>query len=172
MTERTIGRDLNRQMTSPLIFDWDCKFERDPTRLALDYWQSRRGARSMPDRSDLDPVAMRKFTQHVGLIDIRNAGEREIDYFIRRAGTKWEEVYGSITGHSIHEFLPPEIETSWREVFDAVRERSAPLRVRTGVDFQRKTWIETEMFVAPLGQSDLVSMLFMTFASWSGKRTA
>ncbi len=64
----------------------------------------------MPSRADLDPVAMRKFTAHVGLIEIRQADGSDIAYFIRRAGTKWEEVYGAITGHLLHEFLSPEIE--------------------------------------------------------------
>ncbi len=133
---------------------------------AHEYWKSCCAARPMPSRADLDPVAMRKFTTHVGLIEIRTEPNEAAEYFIRRAGTKWEEVFGPMTGRFIHEFLPPEIETSWREVFNAVREAKAPLRVTTRIQFQRKSWLQAEMFVAPLGERE-VTMLFMTFVAWS-----
>ncbi len=150
----------------PLEFDWTAQFSKPATILAYEFWRSCCAGRAMPSRADLNPVAMRKFTQHVGLIEIRKEGSH-IDYFIRRAGTKWEEVYGAITGHLLQEFLPPAIETSWRLVFDAVREARAPLRVTTRVDFQRKNWLKIEMFVAPLGEDGEVTMLFMTFVGWT-----
>ena len=84
--------------------------------LAGEYWQAQRGEREMPRRSDLNPGAMRKFTEHVGLIEVRVG--RETDYFIRRAGTQSEQVFGPMTGKFIREFLPPEIETRWRSVDD------------------------------------------------------
>ncbi|MDE2134935.1 MAG: PAS domain-containing protein [Alphaproteobacteria bacterium] len=150
-----------------LEFDWTLQLTKPATILACEYWRSRCGGRSMPNRNDLDPVAMRKFTPHVGLIDIRKAEDGTTDYFIRRAGTKWEEVYGPMTGRYLWEFLPPEIEPNWREVFGAVQAAKAPVRVTTGIDFQGKTWLKAEMFVAPLGEGGDVSMLFMTFVSWS-----
>jgi hypothetical protein len=120
----------------------------------------------MPDRGDLDPAGMRKFTTHVGLIDVRPEHGHEIDYFIRRAGGSWEEVFGPITGKLIQEFLPPEIEVKWRLVFDAVLKRKTPVAITTTIVFQRKNWLEAEMFVGPLGVEN-VSMLLMVFDSWS-----
>lgn len=87
----------------------------------------------------------------MGLIEVRQDLAPHAEYFIRRAGGRWEDVYGPMTGRFIHEFLPPEIEPSWREVFDTVREKMAPARVTTGIDFQNKTRLTTEMLVAPLG---------------------
>jgi hypothetical protein len=133
---------------------------------ARDYWQSRRGDRTMPNRADLDPVAMRRFTEHVGLVEVRRDTGAEVDYFIRRAGTRWEAVFGAMTGRVIQEFLPPEIETRWRQVFDAVCQAKAPLRVTTDILFQNKSWLEAEMFVGPLGDAD-VNMLLLAFASWN-----
>jgi hypothetical protein len=154
------------QSVRPLRFDWNLKFTRPATRLAHEYWESCRAGRTMPTRADLKPAAMHKFTEHVGLVEVRAEPGPDVDYFIRRAGTKWEQVFGPMTGRLIHDFLPPEIETRWREVFDPVRTRVVPVRVTTGITFQRKTWLETEMFVGPLG-ADRVSMLFLTFVSWS-----
>ena len=170
MTNR--AKDLKSdpdRLFSPLEFDWTVQLHQPATLLAYEYWRSRCAGRAMPSRADLDPVTMRKFTSHVGLIEIREAEGQGITYFIRRAGTKWEEVFGVMTGRFLHEFLSLEFEARWREVFDAVREAKAPVRVTTGIHFQRKTWLETEMFVAPLGENNKVTMLFMTFVA-SNKR--
>lgn len=148
------------------MLDWELRFTQQPTLLACAYWQGQCRGRRMPQRSDLNPVAMRKFTEHVGLIDVRP--DAETDYFIRRAGTEWERVFGPMTGKFIHEFLPPEIETRWRHVFGTVCGRVAPARATTGIRFQRKTWLQAEMLVAPIGD-DEVTMLFMTFVAWSGE---
>jgi hypothetical protein len=48
----------------------------------------------------------------------------------------------------------------------SVPHASQQRRVTTGIQFQRKTWIEAEMFVAPIGD-DEVTMLFMTFVAAS-----
>ena len=156
----------NSARTRGMAFDWTLQATQPAIVRARDYWQSRRGERPMPNRADLDPVAMRGFTEHVGLVEVRRDTGVEVDYFIRRAGTKWEAVFGAMTGRLIQEFLPPEIETRWREVFDAVCQAKAPLRVTTDILFQNKSWLEAEMFVGPLGEGE-VSMLLLAFTSWS-----
>ena len=167
MTSFATTRLASGGRSQPLEFDWNVRFTRPATIQAYAYWRSCCGDRPMPRREDLDPRAMRGFSPHVGLIEIRQDLAPHTEYFIRRAGGKWEDVYGPITGRYIHEFLPPEIEPSWRAVFDTVRERMAPVRVRTGIDFQNKTWLTTEMLVAPLGTQERITMLFMTFVAWS-----
>lgn len=152
---------------SPNHFDWSLGFEREPNRLAYAYWTSRSEGRSMPRRADLDPAAMRKFTPHVGLVEIRPGEADCMDYFIRRAGSRWEDVYGQMTGKLLREFLPAYIEQSWRDAFDAVREAKAPMRLTARVDFQEKKWLQIEMLIAPLGEDDQVSMLFTSFVSWT-----
>ena len=151
---------------SPLNFDWNLEFQNDATRLGLEYWKSRCRGSQMPERADLDPVAMRKFTSHVGLVEIRPAIGEDVEYFIRRAGTKLEDVYGPITGHYLHEFLPPELEACWRTVYDAVRKAKAPVRITTKIDFRGRNWLSSEFLVAPLGTNGEPSMLFLTFVSW------
>jgi hypothetical protein len=163
--------DTNTSLRSlNMAFDWNLQATQPAIMQARDYWQSCRNGRPMPSRADLKPAAMRGFTEHVGLIEIRGGTGGETDYFIRRAGTRWEDVFGPITGRLIHEFLPPQIETRWRQVFDAVCEAKAPLRVATDIRFQQKTWLEAELFVAPLGETE-VAMLFLAFASWNRNLT-
>lgn len=155
---------------SPNHFDWALGFTRQPNVLAHAYWSACCDGRKMPLRADLDPVAMRKFTSHVGLVEIHSADRRTVDYFIRRAGSHWEEVYGHMTGKLLHEFLPEEIEQTWREAFDAVRCRAAPVRLNAQVDFETKNWLEIEMLIAPLGEGDAVTMLLTCFVAWKTLR--
>jgi len=166
----TRGSNLAAARTQKLQLDWELHFTREPTRLASEYWHSRLAGRTMPARADLDPAAMRKFTEHTGLVEIRRDSAPHVEYFIRRAGGDWERVFGAMTGRFIHEFLPPEIEMRWRRVFDAVCEKRAPARVTTGIQFQTKTWLTTELFVAPLGEGDEPNMLFIAFTAWSTNR--
>ena len=148
---------------SPLKFDWNLNFEKQANVLACDYWRARCEGRPMPRRAELDPVAMRKFSAHVGLIDIRDA---EDDYVIRRSGSRLDEVYGPITGRSIREFLPPGLQATWRDMLGAVRAKLAPVRIVTGVDFEGKTWLNVEMLLAPLGEDGRANMIFMNFVAW------
>lgn len=156
--------DTARLRTDDMAFDWTLNFTKPPTIAACEYWKSCCRDRAMPERNDLSPAAMRSFAEHVGLIEVRNEPDGSVDYFIRRAGGKWEEVFGPMTGRYIHEFLPPTIETRWREAFDRVREAIAPVRVTARIQFRLKFWLTAEMFIAPLGESS-VSMLFMTFVA-------
>ncbi len=155
-----------RTAASPNYYDWALAFRREPNVLAHAYWRACCGGKPMPRRADLDPVAMRKFTSHVGLVEIHSAERGGVDYLIRRAGSKWEEVYGPMTGKLLHEFLPEEIEPSWREAFDTVRLAAAPVRLNAQVDFQSKSWLEIEMLIAPLGEGNTVSMLLTCFVAW------
>ena len=152
--------------TRGMAFDWNLQAKQPAIIRARDYWRLRCGDRPMPNRADLEPAAMRSFTEHVGLVEIRRNNGADVDYFIRRAGTRWEAVFGPMTGRLIQEFLPPEIETRWRQVFDAVCKARAPLRVTTDILFQNKSWLQAEMFLGPLGDAE-VAMLFVAFTSWT-----
>jgi hypothetical protein len=151
---------------SPLAFDWELKFEKQANALACEYWQSRLGGRPMPKRADLDPVAMKKFSPHVGLIEIREAPGGGTGYFVRRSGSRLDDIYGPITGRSMSDFLPPPLLETWREMIEAARQKLAPLRVVTRVDFEGRTWLNVEMLLAPLGEDGKVEMIFLTLVAW------
>ncbi|HEX4160050.1 MAG TPA: PAS domain-containing protein [Rhizomicrobium sp.] len=97
----------NGARTRGMAFDWELQATQPAIIRARDYWQSRRGDRAMPNRADLNPIAMRSFTEHVGLVEIRRDTGAEVDYFIRRAGTIWEAVFGPMTSRLIQESCRP-----------------------------------------------------------------
>jgi hypothetical protein len=82
-----------------------------PLDRALAYWQSKRGARTMPSRQDLDPVEMVSFLPNVVLIDVLDGGR---DFRYRLIGTNVDDLLQeSCTGRSLSEF--PERDAAIRE---------------------------------------------------------
>lgn len=151
--------------TRPLEIDWDLNLTQPATKLAHDYWRTHCRDIGMPAYRDLAPSGMRGFIAHIGIVEVRGDGIRK-DYFIRLAGSRWEDVFGRIAGKHLHEFLSPQIEERWRTLFDPVRERAKPLCARAEISFEERSWLMSEMFVAPLGDSvNDVSMLFLCFAA-------
>jgi len=162
---------LDQTEVRPLEFDWALNLTRQETLLANVYWRSRHIGDRFPSRADMSPLGMKGFMPNVGFVEIRQEPDRR-DYFIRLAGTKWEEVFGPITGRLLQEFLPKHVESRWRLLFDAVCERKQPVRATTQITFKNMSWLTTEMFVAPLtgGTTTDIAMLFMCFTSWSTSR--
>jgi hypothetical protein len=148
----------------PLTFDWDLKFEREPTRLAHAYWESRCRDGGPPARSDLVLPDMRKFMGHLGLVDVP-AGKSNRDYLVRLAGSRWEVVFGPMRGKRLDEFLAPSIEARWRAAFDPVCVQSRAARVTTQLELEGKRWLDCEMLIAPLSDGGQVTMLLMCFAA-------
>jgi hypothetical protein len=157
---------INMQpQTKPLEIDWNLNFTQPATKLAHAYWRAHCRDTGMPAYKDLQPSGMRGFIAHIGIVEVRGDDAKK-DYFIRLAGSRWEEVFGRIAGKHLHEFLSPEIEERWRALFDPVCASAKPLCARTGLSFQEKTWLMSEMFVAPLGDSaNAVSKLFLCFTA-------
>jgi hypothetical protein len=138
---------------------------------ALGYWRSLLKGRAMPARADLDPRAMRGFLADMGLMETRKKADGTSDYFVRLAGTRTEQIYGPVTGKLISEFLPPEIEARWRGALDAAVAAGGPVRTIGRMAFQKRTWLEVECLVAPLGDDgQTISMLMIVVATWEAEK--
>jgi hypothetical protein len=155
-------------MTLPVLtVDWSLSFNREVNRVALAYWQARRGPRNRPSRSDIDPVDMREFLPNVALVDVLQPEGAGFDYRFRLVGGHIEEVFGAIGGRDIASVFPPDLEPRWRSSFDTAREADRPVRLAGHVGFENKVWLAFESLLAPLGEeSGPASMLFGVFASW------
>ena len=140
---------------------------------AYAYWNACRGSRPLPCRADLSPLAMRAFISHVGLFDVRREGDGSVDYFVRLAGARIDDVFGRRTGRPLTDCLPPHIARRWREPVDQVVEMSRPIRARTRIAYENKIWIDGEMLYAPLGgRPTAVDMIFFGFAVLGSKSRA
>ena len=159
--------DMLAHVGAPAIeFDKTVSLKREMTAKAYDYWKAVRGARPMPARKDMSPHGMREFMRHVGLVEVRRMADGRITYFIRLAGARIESVFGAITGKTLSEFLPAPLESRWRLVFDAARETRAPVRVGSQMMFGGKSYLVSEVLLAPLGEGEDVTMLFAAVDVW------
>jgi hypothetical protein len=91
----------------------------------FDYWLRLAGSRSMPARSDLDPLKVPSLLPSIGLIDVRDGLEQAA---FRLAGTRLHDIYGQeITGKSAREVFAGQQAEYWRRVHDRVTGRGLPL---------------------------------------------
>ena len=154
------------RVTPPLssdAIDFELKFENATLVAALDYWRSRCRGEAMPKRDDIDPLEMRGFIGKVALIEVENDAAGARNYRVRLAAKSLEDVYGPVTGKTLSGFLEPDMEERWRLLFDAVVAAGVPVRHAGQVAFQGKSWLHTEVLLAPLADdSGRIAMLFLT----------
>jgi hypothetical protein len=157
-------RDPTQLALPPVTLDWTLDFASSELKQAMAYWRSCCGQRKRPAREDLNPVGMAAFLKHVVLIDVHHMPGAKRAYRVRLAGTYVEQVYGPISGHQVHEVLPPAISDRWQKCFDAVVAANRPLRLTGRVGFKNKSWLNGEILLAPLGDEGCpVSMIFIAF---------
>lgn len=67
------------------------------------YWQSKRGARAMPGRADIDPAELRPLLPHLMLTDVVDDGRR---FRYRLVGTAVADSFGkNMTGQYVDELM-------------------------------------------------------------------
>lgn len=132
------------------------------------YWQSKLRDRTMPARADIDPIEMRAFLPHVGLIETPDGSTARPDYRITLAGTAIEEVLGPLTGRLLQEAVPPVIARRWRSLYDVVMKEAVALRAVTRVSWADRNYLMGECLAAPLSSDGRhVDTLFIAVGFWS-----
>ena len=162
----TFEDGVKRREMPPFVIDKTATFSRSATIQAFEYWRARKGDRDMPSRADISPSALRGVLPNIALVDVPAAGSRPTAYTVRLAGDAIHQVFGPLTGKPIDEFLPPEILERWVTCFEAARTSAAPVRVSSRIAYQNKTWLQSEVLLAPLGQDGHVFMLFTAVDVW------
>jgi hypothetical protein len=148
-----------------ITVDWDCAFQHRVTREAVSYWQSLRGDRDMPERTDLNPSSMRRFLQYVNLVEL----DPELPgyYIVRLQGAHTREVFGNLANRSWNEVFSGPEQDRWKYCFDLTRDSNRHVRLFTHVATQGQLWLDCEVLIAPLSNSDgKPPCYFWVFVSW------
>ena len=91
----------------------------------FDYWLETAGARTMPARSDLDPLKVPRLLPSIGLIDVRSGLDEAC---FRLAGTRLHEIYGQeITGKRASDVFAGESGDYWRRIHERLLQTGQPL---------------------------------------------
>jgi hypothetical protein len=89
------------------------------------WWMSSRGASGIPDRADLDPIALRRLLPNIVICEAETEPFR-IRY--RLVGTKIVSVTGfDFTGRYLDEIIAAGSDTPWMEYYAAIVESRTPL---------------------------------------------
>lgn len=150
----------------PVFVDRSLSLTRTATIKGRDYWMDLRRGRAMPARADIAPRDMRDFLSHVGLVEKLQLSGGEEDFAVRLAGGRIEEVFGAIAGRPIGATLPPETAARWRLVLNEVSRGLAPLAVSGRMAYANMRHMKYELFIAPLGEEGVATMLFAVLDVW------
>ncbi len=152
----------------PVEIGRDMVFRCPENGAGIAYWRAKRGGRKMPARADIDPLEMRAFLPHVGLLETPDGSPERPDYRIALAGTAIEAVLGPLTGRLLQEAVPPIIARRWRSLYDVVIAEAVPLRAVSRVAFSAKNFLMGEVLAAPLSADGRrIDTLFITLVFWS-----
>ncbi|HSM95979.1 MAG TPA: PAS domain-containing protein [Rhizomicrobium sp.] len=150
----------------PVFVDRTLALTRSATIKGRDYWKNLRGNRAMPTRGDIAPRDMREFLSHVGLVEVVTGANGTVDYTMRVAGGKIEEIFGPLSGQPISRSLPPETVSRWGLVFDEIRKVGVPLAVSGRVAYANLRHLKYELFAAPLGEEGKVGAILGVLDIW------
>jgi hypothetical protein len=90
----------------------------------FDYWLHAAGERTMPARSDLDPLQVPRLLPYIGLIDFRNGLDRGL---FRLAGTRLRDIYGQeLTGKTVADVFCGAWATYWGRIHDRLAQTGLP----------------------------------------------
>ena len=90
----------------------------------FDYWRLSAGSRSMPARTDFDPLSVPRLLPHIGLIDVRDGIDQAS---FRLAGTQLYSVYGcEITGKRVADVFSGTQGEYWGRIHSRVVEQGLP----------------------------------------------
>jgi len=149
--------------------DWTLNFSRRENRKAHIYWNSLRGERKMPTRSELRPRGMREFLTHVNLVDIWPAyAGGSIDYQVSLRGSHGSEVFGQLAHRRLDVSLSAVTARRLRECLNHVRDSRGPVRISARVTGGDKFWLDSECLLAPLGnERGHLTTIMWVFVSWT-----
>lgn len=89
-----------------------------------DYWINRAGSRTLPSRSDINPVHFPKLLPGISLIDVEATDRR---FRVRLAGTRLREIYErEITGLYLDEFDWGDRRDYWVSAYERVAGTGRP----------------------------------------------
>jgi len=131
-----------------IVLDWSLNIAAAQLGELVNYWMARRRTRDMPSRADLDPADLRLLLRHVFLVDVLRD---PLAFRYRLVGTNIVRVAGrDVTGLHVADAVPKRLRHAYVELYTAVAENRAPLRVTGSSWFVHNDFLEWEAVLLPL----------------------
>lgn len=127
-----------------------------PLRALYKYWLSKRNARSMPSRKDINPAELTPYLPHICLIDVEH---NPLNFRGRLMGSETVRAMGKdVTGYYLDQI--PNSETM-RKNYTALVESRKPYLAHNRLNWSEKDYLEYFALGMPLSDNDKdVNMIF------------
>jgi hypothetical protein len=133
-------------------------------RLALDYWQQKRGGRLAPMRADIDPVEIASLLPRVMLVDVSTD---PLDFRFRLAGTGIFKIHGAeLTNKRALDLEPPVYANLVHRLFCDALTRRGPIAHRLLIECVTRRSAYTRI-ILPLSEDGLEINRLMTVESYA-----
>ncbi|GAB2178944.1 PAS domain-containing protein [Dongia sp. agr-C8] len=126
------------------------------TRILLDWWHAKRGARAMPARADLDPLELKPILPQLLLVDVAAAPEPQRYVFTcRLAGTEVDSRFGvNLTGTTLDQAPFGEARAAIRQEYETAVTEQRPVFCSHSVVVSGNRYVEYDRLVVPLSGKD------------------
>ena len=135
----------------------------------LGIWQSVRGDRALPERTDFTARVLAKHLSSLTFVERVEAPGQERRYRFRLFGSALAQYTGDWTGKFLDEAVPPAFQPSWFATYDTAIAACVPLRFVSRFRAEHLHHIQAETLIAPLGDDRgtanglLISVVYSPF---------
>jgi hypothetical protein len=135
----------------------------------LGIWQSVRGDRMLPERTDFTARSLAKHLPNLTFVERVETPGQERRYRFRLFGSALGQYTGDWTGKFLDDSVPPAFQQSWFATYDAAIESGVPLRFVSRFRAEHLHHIQAETLIAPLGDGSgaanglLISVIYSPF---------
>lgn len=135
----------------------------------LALWETKRGERDMPRRSEMTPRDLKDFLRNI--VMFQRVSEDPSRYSWRIIGTGVTEILGHNTGKTFEETVPPEYLSRWVECGDMILDGGQPLRFLGRVHINGREYLDAEHLYVPLANDDGAPTYIMGLCRYTPRRS-
>ena len=129
----------------------------DPTstQFLREWWERKRGARTMPPRTELDPAELKPILRDIVVIDVDPGTEESLHRFTcRLAGTEVDARLGTrLTGLTLDDAPFDGAKAEMRAQYEAVVRERRPIDCTRKLVMQNARYVEYDCLVVPLANA-------------------
>ncbi len=155
VTSDALNKGLNGTMPLPGAGSKPARYDFRADRVlgaALDYWETARRGRAMPQRRDIDPAELRPILAHLQITEVVGGGSR---FRYRLVGTAIVEAFGAeFTGKFVDELVTGARDTFVHVCYRAVYASRRPAFVRSRYLTTKTVDLTANRVLLPLSEDD------------------
>lgn len=130
----------------------------------FEHWKTLRGERSMPQRSDFDPINVPRLLSTICLVEVINGGS---DYYYRVAGSRLEDMTGQkMQNRLFSEITHVEARASMTATCEACVQSAAPVVIKNQLREPGRDHLSITAIILPLSEDGETVNMILTLTEF------